>query len=310
MRFFITGGAGFIGSHLIDKLISKGDVVVYDNLSLGKKDNIEQHIDKENFKFHEADLLDIDTLKKSMKGCDVVWHLAAESDVRPKGGSDTHFEQGLLATYNVLKAMKFNGIKKIAYSSSSVVYGDNPKRPTPEDYGPLAPISFYGASKLSSEAHITAFCHNFGMQAWIFRFANIVGARATHGVILDFITQLNHNQRELEILGDGNQEKSYVEVNECVDAMLFVFERSSKDVNYFNIGCRDATKVRKIADLVTKKMGLDNVKYKFAGSKRGWVGDIPLMLLDVAKINEFGWKAKLSSDQAVEKAIEEMLKPN
>jgi UDP-glucose 4-epimerase len=308
MKFFVTGGAGFIGSHLVDRLISKGEVVVYDNLSLGKKEFIEQHLDKKNFKFYEADLLDLDKLKKAMEGCDVVWHLAANSNIKNNEKTDTDLKQGILATYNVLEAMRINRIKKIVFSSTSAIFGENPKMPTPEEYGPLFPISFYGASKLGAEGYITCFCHNFNMQAWIFRFANIVGSRVTHGAIFDFINKLKKNPKELLILGDGKQQKSYLEVSECVNSMLFAFEHAKEDINCFNLGCDSSTSVKKIADTVVKSMGLKDVKYKFTGKDRGWVGDVPKMSLDVTKINKLGWKAKLSSDQAVEKAVEDILK--
>ena len=188
MRYFVTGGAGFIGSHLVDNLVNMGAVTVYDNLSSGKKEFIQPHLDRDGFRFVQADLLDRDRLTKAIKDCEVVFHLAANPEIRA-GTQDTELDlkQGTIATYNVLEAMRLNGLKRIVFASSSAVYGETPVQPIPEDYGPLQPISLYGASKLASEGLITTFCNLFNMQTWIFRLANVVGKRATHGVIIDFI---------------------------------------------------------------------------------------------------------------------------
>jgi UDP-glucose 4-epimerase len=213
MRYFVTGGAGFIGSHLVDRLIRKGEVTVYDNLSSGKREFIQHHLDNPDFSFIQADLLDFNRLIREMGEHDVVFHLAANPDAR-LGIQDTTLDlkQETLVTFNVLEAMRSNHIKKIVFSSSGTIYGETPKIPLPEDYGPILPISLYGAGKVASEALITAFCHTFDMQGWIYRFANIVGSRGTHGVIFDFIHKLNKNPSRLEILGDGTQEKPYLSV--------------------------------------------------------------------------------------------------
>ncbi len=297
----VTGGAGFIGSHIVDRLMNDGHyVVVYDNLSSGKREFIEEHIGKENFRFVEADLLDFETLLREMEGIDLVYHVAANPDVR-LGAENTkvHFEQNVRATYNVLEAMRIKGVNDIVFTSTSTVYGEASKIPTPEDYGPLIPISLYGASKLGAEAFITSYAHTFGMKAVIYRFANIVGPRSTHGVIYDFIMKLKRNPKELEILGDGKQTKSYLYVEDCVDAIIYGYEHRKEDVEIFNIGSEDWVNVRKIADIVVEEMGLKNVEYKFTGGSRGWKGDVPKMLLSIERIKSYGWRPVHNSEESV-----------
>ena len=309
MKAFITGGAGFIGSHLVDKFIEKGYfVTVYDNLSSGKKQFLNKHMQNKNFKFFEDDLLDINQLKKAIKGHDVVFHIAANPFVR-LGEKQTKLdlEQGAIATYNILESMRINNLKKIIFSSSSVVYAEVPNISIPESYGPTLPISLYGAGKLASEGLISAFCGTFDLQAWIFRFANIVGIRGTHGVIVDFIDKLRKNPKELEILGDGKQQKPYLYVSDVVDGMIFGFEHSSNQINLFNLGCDSNTTVTKIAQMVVEEMGLKNVEFKYTGGRRGWPGDVPRFQLDSTKIKNLGWKERYSSDDAVRKAIREIL---
>ena len=226
-RVFVTGGAGFIGSHLVDELIKAGnEVIVYDNLSSGKIDFLDSAKSTCNLEFINGDLLDLEKLKGSMEDIDIVYHLAANPDIRLGTTiTDTDLKQGTVATYNVLESMRINGCKNIAFASSSVVYGEAKKMPTPEDYGPLFPISLYGASKLGSEGLISAWVGTFGIKAWIFRFANIIGTRGTHGVIFDFIHKLKKDPSRLEVLGNGLQEKSYMEVIDCSRAMIHVVER-------------------------------------------------------------------------------------
>ena len=262
MRAMVTGGAGFVGSHLVDVLCEAGhEVVVYDNLSSGKADFLQHHVDSESsVEIIKADLLDIDTLKRSMAGIDIVFHLAANPDIRlGTEVTDTDLKQGTVATYNVLEAMRLAGTKKIAFASSSVVYGEASVMPTPEDYGPLFPISLYGASKLGSEALITSWVGTFALQAWIFRFANIVGDRGTHGVIFDFIHKLKRDPTRLEVLGDGNQAKSYMEVRDCVRSMYHLVNSQNEAINYFNLGSGDVCSVSRIAELVVEESGLEGV---------------------------------------------------
>jgi UDP-glucose 4-epimerase len=309
MRHFVTGGAGFIGSQLVDKLIQRGEVTVYDNLSSGKIEFISHHFGKPEFEFIQKDLLALEDLKGVIKGHDMVFHLAANPDAR-LGLKNTRLdlEQETMATYNVLEAMRENGIKKIVFSSSGTIYGETPVIPLPEDYGPVLPISLYGAGKVASEALISAFCHTFEMQSWIYRFANIVGPRGTHGVIFDFIHKLKKNPEELEILGDGTQEKPYLSVEDCVDGILFGLENADEKVNFFNLGCESTTRVSSIARMVVEEMELENVRLRYAGGKRGWPGDVPQVRFDIQKIKSLGWRPKLSSDQAVLKAIKELVR--
>ena len=310
MKILVTGGAGFIGSHIVDRLMKEGhEVIVYDNLSSGKIEFIEQHMKSKGFQFVHADLLDFEKLNEVMSGVDLVYHVAANPDVR-RGAQDTkvHLEQNVLATYNVLESMRLNDVKDIVFTSTSTVYGEAEKIPTPEDYGPLAPISLYGASKLASEAFIMAYAHTFEMRAVIYRFANIVGPRSTHGVIYDFIMKLLKNPRELEILGDGTQSKSYLHVEDCVDAIIFGYENRKRGVEIFNIGSEDWINVRKIADIVVEEMGLENVRYRFTGGKRGWKGDVPKMLLSIEKIKDYGWRPEHNSEESVRLTAQNLIK--
>jgi UDP-glucose 4-epimerase len=309
MKCFVTGGAGFIGSHLADRLIAEGNqVTVFDNLSSGKEEFIEQHIGKGDFKLMKADLLDLGKVKETMRGHDVVFHLAANPEARwGIENTELDLKQETIATYNVLEAMRVNGVKKIVFASSGTIYGETPVIPLPEDYGPALPISLYGAGKLASEGLISAFCGTFDMQAWLFRFANVVGKRTTHGVIFDFIQKLKQNPSELEILGDGKQCKPYLHVDDCVDGILFGFKNSHDKVNVFNIGCPTATDVTTIAKMLVEEMGLNEVKFKYTGGDRGWPGDVPQVRFSVQKMNNLGWKARYTSDEAVRKAIRDIL---
>ncbi len=309
MKVFVTGGAGFIGSHLVNRLISKGhQVSVYDNLSSGKKEFIEHHFGKDGFQFIEADALDLNTLTSSMKDHDIVFHLAANGDIR-QGivETDLHLKQGTIASYNVLESMRINGIKKIVFSSSATVYGEAPVIPLPEDYGPLLPISLYGAGKLAAEALISAYCGTFDMQGWIFRFANIVGKRMGHGVIHDFIEKLSRNPHELEILGDGCQRKPFLYIEDCTDAILFGFTNSNECISVLNIGCSTSTDVTTIAKMVVEEIGLNGVRFKYTGGERGWPGDVPQLRFNTDKMRRLGWEAKYTSDEAARKAIRETL---
>jgi len=313
-KVFITGGAGFIGSHLTDKLcVEHVDVVVFDNLSAGKLENIEKWLDAPNFKFVLGDLLFPEKILESLEGCETVFHLAANPEVKISSENPKlHFEQNVLTTFNLLEAVrKTDSVRTLIFTSTSTVYGDAQQIPTPEDYAPLKPISVYGASKLASEALITSYAHNYGFKAVIYRLANIVGSRAQHGVICDFVKKLRDNPKKLEILGDGTQKKSYLHVEDCVDAILFGVNFTREKAEIFNVGSEDQVTVKEIADIVCRKMGLKNVEYVFTGGVdggRGWKGDVKFMLLSINKIKRLGWKPKLNSRQAVERAVEEILK--
>jgi len=304
-RVLVTGGAGFIGSHLVDRLIKEGnEVIVLDNLSSGKKEFIQHHFNNPNFKFYKVDLL-TDEINGYFKGVDEVWHLAANADVR-KALKDTEVDikQNILVTYRVLEAMRKNNVKKIIFTSSSTVYGEAKKIPTPENY-PCKPISLYGVSKLACEGLISAYVHTFDLNAVIFRLANIIGHRLTHGVIYDFIQKLKRNPNELEILGDGNQKKSYLYVEDCVNGMIFASRKVKSNLEIFNLGSEDWITVKEIAEIVYKELNL-NPKLRFGESDRGWKGDVPLMLLDISKIKKLGWKPRYNSKEAVELTVKEL----
>ena len=308
MKAFVTGGAGFIGSHLVDRLISDGyKVTVFDNLSSGKKEFISHNLGNSCFSFVKADLLDKKVIEEEIRDHDVVFHIAANPDVRGGVDDPSMAEKDIQATYNLLDAMRKTGVKKIVFSSSSVIYGETPAMPLPENYGPLLPISVYGAAKLACEGLISSFAHTFDLQGWMFRFANVVGIRGTHGVIVDFINKLKKNPCELEILGDGRQKKPYLYVTECVDGIMHGFMHADDQINVFNLGVDSATEVKRIGELVVEEMGLENVDFKYTGGKRGWRGDVPHFQFDISKIKKLGWKPCLSSDEAVKKAIKELL---
>ncbi|MEA2053661.1 MAG: NAD-dependent epimerase/dehydratase family protein [Candidatus Thermoplasmatota archaeon] len=302
MAVLVTGGAGFIGSHLIDALIGKGhEVKCIDNFSSGRKEFIE-HSMENGLDLMEGDLLNRNDIKRALKECDTVFHLAANPDVR-LGVEDTnvHLEQNIIATYNLLEEMREAGVKKIAFTSSSTVYGDAGQIPTPENYGPLIPISLYGASKLAAEGLISSYCCTFDMQSTIYRFANVVGPRSTHGVTYDFIKKLRINPDILEILGDGSQKKSYLYISDCIEAMLFGMEKSESKVEIFNIGSEDWIDVRRIADIISEEMAL-SPDYKFTGGVdggRGWKGDVKVMCLSIDKLKNLGWSPRYGSEQSI-----------
>lgn len=307
----VTGGAGFIGSHLVERLLLDNEVTVLDNFSSGRIEFLEPYRDIPDFHLLTGDLMNPKILDNAVSGKDFIFHLAANPDVK-RGSEDTHvhLEQNVLATYNLLEAMRKNDVRQMAFTSTSTVYGEAAQVPTPEDYGPLLPISLYGASKLSCEALISSYCHTFQMQSWIYRFANIVGERGTHGVLVDFIRKLRENSGKLEILGSGKQRKSYLEVKDCILAMIHAVEHSSGEVNVFNIGSEDSVDVTEIADIVVGQMGLDGVEYNYTGGidGRGWRGDVKLMLLSIEKIKRLGWSPELGSARALEVAVRALLK--
>jgi UDP-glucose 4-epimerase len=307
MRILVTGGAGFIGSHLVDKLIELGnEVIVLDNLSSGKEEFIQKHFKNPNFKFYKVDLLK-DKINDYFKNVDEVWHLAANPDVRA-ALKDTKIDinQNILLTHNVLEAMRENDVKKIFFTSSSTVYGEANKIPTPENYSPLMPISLYGSTKLACEALISSYCKTFDLNGIVFRLANIVGPKSTHGIIHDFINKLMRNPVELEILGDGNQRKSYLYIDDCIDAMITASENLKEKFDVYNVGSEDWITVKEIAKIVCEKLKL-NPEFKFTGEERGWKGDVPKMLLDISKIKKIGWKPKYNSKDAIEITVENIV---
>ena len=311
-RILITGGAGCIGSELAEKLVGMGhQVTVVDNLSSGKEEHIAHLRSAASFTFVHGDLLDFDLVCRWAAGQDLVFHLAANPEVKfaPGDPTDKDLKQNLMGTYNVLEAMRRNGVRRLAFSSTSAIYGPSERQPIPED-NPAQPISLYGATKLGCEAIISAFQNLFHMDCWIFRFANIVGSKVRktgRTVVGDFIEKLRQTPSTLKILGDGNQAKSYLLTRECIDAMLFVIARAPHGLQIFNLGCSDSLPVRRIADMVVQAMGLDNVRYEFTGGAGGWPGDVPRFRLDVAKLNRLGWTAAHTSEEAVRESIRSTL---
>jgi len=301
----VTGGAGFIGSHLVDQLLERGERVrVLDNLSSGSLKNLERWLNSPNLDFMKGDLLDRGDVDKALRGCEAVYHMAAVPEVRlSRASPEEHFKQNIEATYNLLEAIaKGGGVKLYVFASSSTVYGDADVIPTPEDYAPLEPISVYGASKLAAEALSMAYAHIYGFRCVIYRMANIVGPRINHGVIYDFVEKLRRNPKRLEVLGDGTQSKSYLYVTDCVEGMLTGVERSSGRVEIFNIGSEDRVGVSAIAHIVIEEMGLSDVEVYYTGGVdggRGWKGDVKLMQLDVSKLKGLGWRPRMGSEEAV-----------
>lgn len=309
MKCFVAGGAGFIGSNLVSRLLKQGwGVTVYDNLSGGRKEFLTPFFRYKGFKFVKADLLNRVLLDKHIKGHDAVFHFAASSDISlGTKKTDLDLKNSFLTTFNILDSMKRNKIGKLVFTSSGSVYGEYAGIPFKEDSGPILPVSLYAASKAASEAYISAFYRVYGIRAWIFRLANIVGPNATHGVVFDFIKKLKTNPKKLKILGDGNQKKPYLYVGECIDGILYAFTHAKGGLNYFNLSPNDVTDVKNIARVVINEMGLDRVKLVFTNTGGGWPGDQKRIWLNPAKINRLGWNAKLKSAQAVRLAAIKLL---
>ncbi len=310
MHYFITGGAGFIGSTMADRLLSEAgaQVTVFDNFSSGSEEFISHNYSNPRFRLIRGDLLDLEYLGEAVKGTDCVFHFASNPDIaRSLTEPDLDLKQGVIATFNVLEAMRKNGARAIVYSSGSGIYGDVGYTETPEHFGPLVPTSMYGASKLACEGMISAYCNLYGFRAWILRFANVVGERQTHGVGYDFIRRLRKDPAELLVLGNGTQSKSYIHVADVVNAMLFALRNSNGMVNIFNVATGDYIDVNAIAHIVIDEMGLDNVKIMYTGGDRGWKGDIPIVRFNLEKVHTLGWKAKYNSEGAIRLSVKEML---
>jgi len=308
-KHFVTGGAGFIGSHLVDRLLKEEKVVtVYDNLSLASIDNIKHNLKRKNFKFIKGDLLDFKKLKRTMKGQEVIWHLGANTDIR-KGNkmTDLDLKNCTLATWNVLEAMRQLKIKNIVFTSTSTVYGDVGNKNMVESMGPLLPICLYGAGKLACEGLISAYSYLFGIRGLIFRFGNVVGSRMDHGVIWDFINKLKKNPKELLILGNGKQQKNFFLVEDCVNGMITVLKKSKAQCDVYNLGNSSFTTIKKVADIVVKEMRLNKVRYKYTGGKGGWKGDVPIVRYNIEKAKKLGWQPRYTSDEAVRIAARRLL---
>ncbi|MFA5930204.1 MAG: NAD-dependent epimerase/dehydratase family protein [Candidatus Micrarchaeia archaeon] len=309
MKAIIFGGAGFIGSELAKKLHSEGsEVTAFDSLYTGKMENIAELSGKPGFAFVKGDARRLEEVKKAIAGHDVAYHLAANADIR--GGMENTFldmEYNTVTTYNVLEAMRKTDVRKLMFTSSSAVYGEPLVFPTPETYGPLRPTSLYGASKLAAEAYVSAFCEDFGMQSFVFRFVNILGSKNNHGVVGDFIRKLKASPKRLEILGNGLQRKSGMHISDCLSGIEAAMRAGKERTNIYNIGNDDWLTVNQIADEVVSAMKLSGVEYSYTGGDRGWTGDMPVVFLDNKKLRALGWKPSMNSAQAVFRAATEML---
>lgn len=311
MNVLVAGGAGFIGSHLIDKLLLSGHrVVCADRLIMGKQ-NIEHIIVHENFKFYEMDLsqqVNVDRLFDSEK-IDVVYHMAANSDIQ-KGGKepDIDFKDTFLTTRAILEAMRKHNVKNLFFASTSAVYGEIPDVALKETTGGLMPVSYYGGAKLASESLISSYVSMCDMSAVIFRFPNVIGPRLTHGAVYDFIKKLRKNPQELEILGDGTQCKPYIYVIDLVDAITKLTQDFKKGENVFNISVNGSgTTVTRIAEIVVEELGLSNVEFKYTGGDRGWKGDVPRFTYDISKVLSTGWRPKYTSDESIRQAVRDAI---
>lgn len=312
MKVAVIGGAGFIGSHLVDALVLRGDeVLAIDDLSVGKRAFLAGPLERgaarlvEMCVSHEPG--DVDRLTELFRGVDCVFHLAANPDARTSL-NDTFLDirQNQLTTWAVLEAMRRAGVGKLVLSSSGTVYGDIPQM-VGEDHGPILPISLYGASKVASEALVSAYAHCFAMKGWIFRFGNVTGPRATHGLAFDLLKKLDVRQDTLELLGDGNQRKPYLHVSDCVAGMLFGLKHAEAEVNYFNLAPSDTIAIRRIAELLLGEVGLlGTTKIVCTGGTRGWAGDVPTSMLDPAKLDRLGFRVRHTSEEAVCRAIQEL----
>ena len=305
MKAFVSGGAGFIGSNLVDRLLDLGhEVTVYDNLSTGLLQFLEYARDFDRFRFVDGDLLDEGSLSEAIAAHEFVFHLAANADVR--FGTEhprRDLEQNTIVTYNILEAMRNHGIRKLAFASTGSVYGEATVIPTPE--GAPFPIqtSLYAASKLAGEGMIAAYCEGFGFQSWIFRFVSILGERYTHGHVFDFYRELKQNPSRLEVLGNGKQRKSYLYIQDCIDAILLALEKSNASVNVLNLGVDGYCELNDSIGWICEELGV-SPKLEYTGGDSGWIGDNPFIFLDTSKIRDLGWKPKLSIKDGVLKTIQ------
>ena len=300
----MTGGAGFIGSHLVDRLLAEGyGVTVVDNMSCGHMENLKHLSGNPLLAIHKVDIRDAQKLVSLFSGHDVVFHMAAHADIR-KSLADhrVDLENNLVGTLNILEAMSKKKIHDLVFASSSALYGEASIRPTPEDYSPVQ-TSLYGASKLACEAYAQAYAEFAPIRLWSFRFANVIGERCRRGVIWDFVHKLLRNTEELEILGDGKQSKEYLYVEDCVNGMMIGYRGTSGKVNTFNLGMKEQTIVDTVADLVIDEMNLPNVRRKYTGGPRGWIGDNSIVELSLDRIEKLGWKPRLSSKEAIRRTI-------
>lgn len=307
MRYFVTGCAGFIGSNLVDRLLQDGHTVTgYDNFSTGQRDFLVEAHKSRRFQMIEGDMLDPDRLNAALQEVDFVFHLAANADVRH--GTEhpaKDLEQNTIATFNVLEAMRENGVRRIAFSSTGSIYGEPEVFPTPEDCSFPVQTSLYGASKLAGEGLMSAYCEGYGMQGYIFRFVSILGERYTHGHVFDFYKKLASNPHEIEVLGDGNQRKSYLYIHDCINAMLTAINhpRAQAKVNIFNLGTDEYCAIDQSLGWICERLDVNPIR-RYTGGERGWIGDSPFIFLDCAKIRSLGWQPQLTIAQGVERTLD------
>ncbi len=310
-KYFIVGGAGFIGSHLVRHILKsekESFVTIYDNFSSGKMWHLDEVKEFKNLKIITGDIKDLLLLKSSMKGNDIIYHFASNPDIsKAITQPDIDFWEGTYLTNNVLEAMRVNNIKKLLYASGSGIYGDTGFLEINENYAPLLPISTYGASKLSCEALISSYCFMFDMNAAAFRFANVVGPNQTHGIGYDFVRKLLSDPSKLEILGDGTQSKSYIYVNDIIEALRLIELKYLNNFSYFNVATLDFISVKEIADIVVELLKLSKVEYNFTGGDRGWKGDVPIVRLNSDKIRNLGWKNLYSTEDAIIKSVSSII---
>jgi len=307
MKVLVTGGAGFIGSHLSESLAQDNDVIIVDNLSTGSKENLSFLKDIKSTKFFRYDCTNFEEIQSLCKDVDTIFHFAANPEVRIKNHDTTSFTQNVIATRVMLEAAIKSNVKKFVFASTSTIYGEPTIMPTPENYGPLKPISIYGAAKLASEALVSAYCSSFKMSGIILRFANIIGMRSNHGVIYDFFNKLKTNSQKLEILGDGTQTKSYLHIDDCIPAILLASKNDGIEI--CNIGSEDQVNVTEIANVISDAMDI-SPKYDYiegADGGRGWIGDVKKMVLDIAQIKKLGFAPTMNSHDAVKRTIIDML---
>lgn len=307
---FVTGAAGFIGSNLVERLLADGKTVIgWDNFSTGQKQFVAQALQNQNYRLVEGDNLDLPALTKAMEGCDTVFHLAANADVRfGLEHPSKDLQQNTVATFNILEAMRANQIKRIAFSSTGSVYGEAEKIPTPEDAPFPIQTSLYAASKVSGEAMISSYCEGFGFEGYIFRFVSILGERYTHGHVFDFYKQLLEHPEYLKVLGDGTQRKSYLYIQDCISAMLHVIghgtaKKTKHGVNIYNLGTDEYVQVNNSIHFICGALGL-KPRLEYTGGNKGWVGDNPFIFLDTKKIRSTGWTTTLTIEQAIGRTLQ------
>lgn len=310
MKILVTGGAGFIGSQLVEFLLNKGDAVtVFDNLSTGKEENLEQARTFKDFIFVKGDIKDSALVDSTVKGHEMVFHLCDNSDIRfAASHPNDYFNQNIFGAFYLLESMRKWGVKKIIFPSSTTVLGDANQVPSPESYGPLQPMNLYGGAKMACEGILSAYAFTFDMHAWLFRFVDIVGGRMDHGVIHDFVKKLKKNPKELEILGDGSQRRSFLLIDDCIDGIWKAIHQFEKPVNLVHLGNTDQISITRVGELVCQAMELEHVTFKYTGGKKGWKGDSFTNFISNDSLKSAGWHSSFASEATVLEAAKRLWK--